>query len=82
MAFFPPNAADNYAAFDDTLLASVTHAVINRADEQQGSHLVLLSVSETKGLKVWDIRDIKPGVYFYTLNVSGFYKTGKIIVSK
>ncbi len=82
MAFFPPNAADNYAAFDDTLLTSVTHVVINRADEQQGSHLVHLSVSETKGLKVWDTRKINNGVYFYTFEVNGLTKSGKIVISK
>jgi hypothetical protein len=32
--------------------------------------------------KVWDTRKIKSGVYFYTLNASGFNKFGKIVISK
>lgn len=29
-----------------------------------------------------DTRNIKPGVYFYTLNASEFYRSGKIVISK
>ncbi|MBE9480207.1 MAG: T9SS type A sorting domain-containing protein [Bacteroidetes bacterium] len=31
---------------------------------------------------VWDTRNIKSGVYFYNLNLEGFSKIGKIVISK
>ncbi|MDD2965656.1 MAG: hypothetical protein PHU33_17065, partial [Bacteroidales bacterium] len=76
-----PNPATEWIAFDYTLPVSVTQAVINIADGQ-GAHVVSLPVSGTKGQKVWDIRDIKSGVYFYTLLADEYLKTGKIVISK
>ena len=35
-----------------------------------------------QGQQVWDTRAVKPGVYFYTLSADGFFKHGKIVISK
>ncbi len=40
------------------------------------------TLNAQQGQKVWDTRSIKPGVYFYTLNVLEFTKSGKIVISK
>jgi hypothetical protein len=35
-----------------------------------------------QGQKIWDSRQVNPGVYFYNFNVSGVRKSGKIVISK
>jgi len=37
---------------------------------------------DKKGIKVWDARGLKPGVYIYTLKAAGFIKSGKIVINK
>ena len=38
--------------------------------------------SAQRGHQVWDSRSVTPGVYFYTLSVGEFTKTGKIVINK
>jgi hypothetical protein len=40
------------------------------------------SITAKQGQQIWDPRSIKPGVYFYTLSADGFFKHGKIVISK
>jgi len=39
-------------------------------------------VSGTQGQMVWDTRKINNGVYFYTFEVNGLSKSGKIVIGK
>ncbi|NOX47098.1 MAG: T9SS type A sorting domain-containing protein [Chlorobi bacterium] len=76
-----PNPAREWAAFNYTLPDSKTEGVIKISDVS-GKLVTTLNISGKQGQKVWDTRKIKSGVYFYTLNVSGFNKSGKIVISK
>ncbi len=76
-----PNPATDWAVFNYTLADSNAEGVIKIMDSK-GSFITSLSISGMQGQKVWDTRKLTAGVYFYTLNVSGFNKTGKIIISK
>ena len=44
-----------------------------------GQVIAKLPIKNEKTL--WNTRNIKPGIYFYNLNVSGFNKSGKIVIS-
>ena len=46
-----------------------------------GKLIETIAISGNQGQRIWDTRNIKQGVYFYTLNVSGFNKSGKIVIS-
>lgn len=47
-----------------------------------GRTIETLDISGKQGQKLWDTRKIKPGTYIYTMSVTGFTKTGKIVISK
>jgi len=76
-----PNPAKNWVAFNYKLPAIDSKATIKISDIS-GKLITTFSVSGKQGQKIWDTRKIKSGVYFYTLNVSGFNKSGKIVISK
>ncbi|MBC8486607.1 MAG: T9SS type A sorting domain-containing protein [Bacteroidetes bacterium] len=76
-----PNPAKEWAAFNYTLPDSETEGAIKISDVS-GKLVTTLTISGKQGQKIWDTRKIKSGVYFYTLNVSGFNKSGKIVISK
>jgi hypothetical protein len=76
-----PNPAKDWAAFNYTLPANATSGVIV-INDASGREVASMPVSGKQGQKIWDTREIKSGVYFYTLHVSGFNKSGKIVVSK
>ena len=76
-----PNPAKEWAAFNFTLPDNEPEGII-QINDVEGKLVATLPISGKQGQKVWDTRKIKSGVYFYTINVSGFNKTGKIIISK
>ena len=76
-----PNPANDWVAFNYTLPYDKSEGTIKIVDAK-GTLVTSFLVTDTYGQKVWDIRNVKPGVYFYTLNVSGFNRTGKMIISK
>jgi hypothetical protein len=76
-----PNPAKEWAAFSFTLPDNESEGIIQISDIE-GKLVESLPICGKQGQIIWDTRTIKPGAYFYTLNVSGFNKTGKIIVSK
>lgn len=76
-----PNPATDWAVFNYTLPDNNAEGEMMISDAT-GKLVATLPISGKQGQKVWDTRKIKSGVYFYTLNVSGFNKTGKIIISK
>ncbi|MBZ0242681.1 MAG: T9SS type A sorting domain-containing protein, partial [Bacteroidales bacterium] len=76
-----PNPATDWAVFNYTLPDNNAEGEMMISDAT-GKLVATISVSGKQGQKIWDTRKIKSGVYFYTLNVSGFHKTGKIVVKK
>lgn len=76
-----PNPAKEWAAFNYTLPEKVTTATITITDVA-GKPVEVLNITGQQGQKLWDTRKFKSGVYFYTLNVAGFNKSGKIIINK
>ncbi|MEZ5198482.1 MAG: T9SS type A sorting domain-containing protein [Bacteroidales bacterium] len=76
-----PNPASEWTAFNYTLPDSNAEGVIKISDIS-GKLVATLPITGKKGQKTWDTRQIKSGVYLYTLNVYGFRKNGKIVVSK
>lgn len=76
-----PNPAREWAAFAYTLPENIGKAVIKITDAT-GKVVKKVEVNGTQGQYVWDTREIKPGVYFYTLVVKGIGKTSKLVVTK
>jgi len=76
-----PNPAGQWAAFDYTLPADETEATIT-VTNASGSTIEILEVFGQQGQKLWDTRNIKPGVYIYTLQTGEFSQSGKIVISK
>jgi hypothetical protein len=76
-----PNPAKEWAVFNYSLPDSDADGVIKISDVS-GKLITTLPINGKQGQKIWDTREIKSGVYFYTLHVSGFNKSGKIVVSK
>lgn len=76
-----PNPAKDWVAFNYTLPGYEAQGIINISDIS-GKLITILIVEGKQGQKVWDTRKVNSGIYFYTLYVSGFSKTGKIVISK
>jgi hypothetical protein len=76
-----PNPAKDWAVFNYSLPDSGAEGVIKISDVS-GKLITALPINGKQGQKIWDTREIKSGVYFYTLHVSGFKKSGKIVVRK
>jgi len=76
-----PNPVKEWAAFSYTLPGSGSEGFLKISDIS-GKIVATIRIIGKQGQKIWDTRNIKSGVYFYTLNVSGFEKNGKIVVSK
>jgi len=76
-----PNPAKQWAAFDFTLPGDETEATITITNAT-GSTVAILEITGQQGQKLWDTRDIKHGVYIYTIKTPGFSQSGKIVISK
>jgi len=76
-----PNPAKEWVGFNYSLHDDNSESIINISDIS-GKLVAVLPITGKQGQKIWDTRKIKSGVYFYTLNVSGFNKSGKIVISK
>jgi hypothetical protein len=50
--------------------------------DPNGAFVTSFKVTGTQGQKVWDTRKVNSGVYFYTLSVGEFTRSGKIVISK
>jgi hypothetical protein len=74
-----PNPAGQWAAFDYILPEGETMATIIITD-LAGKTVDVLQVSGQQGQKVWDTRQVKAGVYLYTLITAAYSKTGKIMI--
>ncbi len=71
-----PNPANTYVVFEHPFLSQGTIQIRN----PYGQLVAELPAMDEK--TVWDTRKIKSGVYFYSLNVSGLSKSGKIVINK
>ncbi|MDD2632409.1 MAG: T9SS type A sorting domain-containing protein [Bacteroidales bacterium] len=76
-----PNPAREWTAFDYTLPENTGEAVIKITDAS-GQLVKMVELTETRGQYLWDTREVKPGVYFYTLLVNGTGTTSKLIITK
>ncbi len=76
-----PNPAKAWTAFDYVLPDADSKGSILITDVS-GRLIQTIPVSGLQGQEVWDTRNVKAGVYFFTLNAGGISKTGKIVVSK
>jgi hypothetical protein len=63
------------------LPAGYTSATISISDFS-GKTIEQMHVKGTQGQQLWDTRNIKPGIYLYTLKAESFSQSGKIIVSR
>ena len=76
-----PNPAKDWVAFNYTLPYDKSEGIIKVVDTK-GTFVTIFEVSGMQGQKVWDTRKLNSGVYFYTLRVGEFVRSGKIVISK
>ena len=76
-----PNPARQWTTFNYILPETKTNGEIIISDVS-GKVIVTINISGKQGQKVWDTRNIKSGVYFYTFKVEGITETGKLVISK
>ena len=79
-----PNPAQDYVVFKIKVKGD---NVIIRISNVFGEIVTTLPIKNNQSsIKnqeiIWDTRNIKSGVYFYNLNLEGFSKIGKIVISK
>lgn len=76
-----PNPAREWATFNYTLPETESKGVIKISDAT-GEMVKVIEVSGVQGQYVWDTREVKPGVYFYTFVVNGASITSKLVITK
>jgi len=76
-----PNPASNWAQFNYTLPTNTSTGEIIITDIT-GKFITRLTITGSKGAKLWDTRNTPNGVYLYTLQAIGFSSTGKIVISE
>jgi len=76
-----PNPAGEWTTFNYSLPDVYSDGMIKISDVN-GRIIETFVVSGTQGQMVWDTRKINNGVYFYTFEVNGILKSGKIVISK
>lgn len=76
-----PNPACEWTTFNYSLPTNNLDGIIKISDVN-GRIIETFVVSGTQGQMVWDTRKINNGVYFYTFEVNGLSKSGKIVISK
>jgi hypothetical protein len=76
-----PNPASQWVAFNYALPANAKQEEIKITDAK-GAMITSFTVTGSQGQQIWDTRSLKSGVYFYTLSVGEFTKSGKIVINK
>jgi hypothetical protein len=76
-----PNPANGWTEFSYILPDENAKAEIHIYDVP-GRLVDNIDVFGKQGHKLWDTRKIKPGLYFYVLQVGNISATGKIVISK
>jgi hypothetical protein len=75
-----PNPASTWVAFNFTLPVHVNEAVLQITDVH-GRSITSFVITTKQGQQVWDIRDVKKGIYLYTLKAGTMSKNGKLIIN-
>jgi len=75
-----PNPAGEWTAFSYKLPDNINDGIIKITDTY-GKIIETIIVSENQGHRIWNTENVTSGVYYYTLTVSGFNKSGKIVIS-
>ena len=76
-----PNPAREWTTFNYQLPDDISKGVIKIIDAY-GKLIEIFTITGKQGQKVWDTRNVNSGIYYYTLNVSGLSKSGKLIINK
>jgi hypothetical protein len=76
-----PNPARQWAAFDYVLPENQKKAILTIKDAS-GRVIEKLQLNGRQGQNLWDTRNVREGLYLYTVNVGGFEKAGKIMVAR
>lgn len=76
-----PNPASAWTVFDYTMPETAGKGTI-RISDATGIAVKVVEVVGTKGQYVWDTREVKPGVFFYTFMVNGTGKASKLVITK
>ena len=76
-----PNPAKDYVCFEPTA-GQQLHSSQLTICNGQGATLKKPILHNSSGKLIWDTRHMQPGIYFYTLRVNAFTKSGKLVISK
>lgn len=74
-----PNPADTWVAFDYKIPLYIGEAILTITDIN-GRIIKRFTINSEVGQKVWDIRKIPTGVYFYRLEAGNNRKSDKLII--
>ncbi|HBZ67603.1 MAG TPA: hypothetical protein DEO70_12265 [Bacteroidales bacterium] len=74
-----PNPASTWAAFNYVLAPGETNGLITISDNR-GNTITTIPVTDNRGQKVWDTRQVSSGMYIYTLTCNGMSRTGKLVI--
>ncbi len=75
-----PNPAKDWVAFNYMLPYEGSGLV--KITDVTGKLIAVFNLEGKTGQKIWDTRNVKSGVYLYSVTVSEFTKSGKIIINK
>jgi len=76
-----PNPASYWVAFDYTLPKGHDKATISLRNIS-GKIIDVIKIEKKQGQELWNISHIPSGAYVYTIESSGFTKSGKLIITK
>ena len=76
-----PNPAKSWTVFEYKLPYNDNDVAIN-IYSVSGQIENTIYISDVQGQVIWDIRDTKPGTYYYKLQLGDLMKTGSIVVTK
>ena len=74
-----PNPTSARVVFAYQFADAKTEGVITVTDIT-GRIIKTIKVTGKQGQNIWDTRNVKPGLYFYTVSSSGMSKSGKLII--
>jgi hypothetical protein len=75
-----PNPASTWVSFDFSLPVHIDEAFLQITDVH-GRNITSFILKDKKGKQVWDVRDMKKGVYLYSLKAGTMSKNGKLIIN-
>lgn len=76
-----PNPARNWVVFNYSLPANSNEAILEIRDVR-GNQVALFEIKQGTEQMVWDIRQMKPGLYIYTLISYGRNESGKLVIDQ